>query len=194
MKTDRQTKIIAVIAMLVAIGGLSIAFAALNQNITIDGSATVSKIGFKVEFQDLVKETPTGLVTIITEPTISASTTHVGDYDVIFTSPESSISYTMDIVNTGTLDAVLGSIDVPTPICTGTGENALVDAENVCNNLTYTLTYSDGSAIQVGDSLAAGDSENVRLTLSYGEITVDELAKESVSISNLSININYTQS
>ncbi len=195
MKTDKQTKIIALVAMIIAIGGLSIAFAALNQDLTIDGSASVSQIGFKVRFENLVEQTPVGSVTVNTSPTISSNSAHIGDFDVAFAAPGSSVSYTATIHNAGTIDAIIDSINIPAPTCTGNGVNATVDASNVCNHIEYTLTYADGSAITSGQTLDAGASVNVILTLEYSSgVTVAELPAESVSISNLAITIGYIQS
>ncbi len=194
MKSDRQTKLIAVIAMIIAIGGLSIAFAALNQNLSIDGVAAVNQIGFEVRFENLVENPVIGDATIITSPTISANTTHIGTFDVEFNAPGASVSYEATLNNTGTIDAIVDSINIPTPTCTGTGDNATIDAANVCEYIEYTLKYDNGDDINIGDTLASSTTRNVILTLTYNNlVTVDKLPKDIVEISNLAVTIGYVQ-
>ena len=71
----------------------------------------------------------------------------------------------------------------------------LTDENNVCDNLTYTLTYANGTPVAVDDTLNAGETKSLKLTLTYSaSVAAAALPKDDVSISNLAISIIYAQS
>ena len=75
------------------------------------------------------------------------------------------------------------------------GATATTDENNVCENLTYTLTYANGTPVAVDDTLNAGETKSLKLTLSYSaSVAAAALPKDDVSISNLAISIIYAQS
>lgn len=194
MEKERKTKIIAIIAICIAIVGLTVGFAAFSSTLTINGTGTVKSSSWQVRFENLSAVTKAGTATEVTAPTINTNDTNIGDYDVTLTTPGDSISYTFDVANNGTFDAEVTSITIPTPTCTGNGANAVTDAQNVCSNLSYTLTYADGSSIAVADSIAAGEKKAMKLTLTYSkDITAVQLPSDDVAISNLGITILYSQ-
>ncbi len=198
MKSDRQTKFLAVIAILLAVGGLSIGFAALSQQLTIGGTATVEGSNWDIHFANLGAATLEGLATEETAPTLT-STTHMGDFDVTLKAPGDLVAYTFDIVNDGTFNARISEvIKAAAPTCTGTNADtvqATTDATNVCNNLAYTLTYTTGGAtVGVNDTLNSGETKNVTLTLEYSDtVTEDVLPQAAVDISGLAITVVYNQ-
>lgn len=191
---DKNAKVVmvgAIIAMIVIVG---VGFALFSENLSINGSGKVTASSWKVKFTNLSSATLVGKAQEVVTPTISDEDTHIGDYSVTFTNPGDSISYTFDVKNEGTFDAKVSSIVVNTPSCTGTGANATTDAANVCKNLTYTLTYADGSAIAAEDTLAAGATKSMKLVLTYStSITASELPTNDVQISNLDATIVYSQ-
>ncbi len=197
MKSERQTKILSVIAILLAVGGLSIGFAALSQDLTIGGTADVKGSSWDVHFENLQNTATLGDAVVNTAPTIAASTTHIGDFDISLTSPLDSVTYTFDVVNDGTFEAKISSLVIPTPTCTGTAldpTQQTADATNVCDNITYTLTYADDTSLNVNDVLAAnGGTVSMKLTLAYGDVTADLLPSADVNIDNLAITIGYAQ-
>lgn len=194
MEKEKNGKTLAIIALFVAIVGLSVGFAALSTTLTINGTGTVKTSKWDIHFANL-GATPglTGSAEEVTAPTLTDTT--VQTFDVSFTAPADSVTYTFDVVNDGSYDAKISSVTIPTPQCTGTGTTADTDASNVCNNLTYTLTYSTtGETVKDNDSLNSGQTKSVRLKLTYNaSTTADELPKNDVTISNLNIPITYVQ-
>ena len=77
---------------------------------------------------------------------------------------------------------------------TYTGSGAAKDADEtlVKGNMEYTVTYADGTAIQVGDALNAGATKNLKLTLTY-KATATALPQAEVSISDIVGTIVYNQ-
>ncbi len=192
MKSERQAKGLAIVAIVLAIGGLSIGFAAFSQTLNINGAATVEASNWDIHFENLSAVSLSGTAVEVTAPSLDASATTISNYDITLTTPGDSATYTFDVVNDGTFDALVTSTTIPTPTCTAAGD--AIDATNVCNHLTYTLTYADDSAIQANDALAAGATANLKLTLTYDNtITAAELPNSEVTISGLATAIIYGQ-
>lgn len=194
MKSDKGIKVIAIVALCLALVGLGVGYAAFSASLSIKGTGTVNASSWKIKFQNLSTATLVGEAKEVKAPTINTNDTNISDYSATFTAPGDSISYTFEVANTGTFDAAVSTIAIPTPTCTGNGVNAATDASNVCKNLSYSLTYTDGTAIAVGDTLTKGETKALKLTLVYkNSITAGELPTDDVSISNLETSILFSQ-
>lgn len=190
-KRFRKVVIFSLVAIFITITGLCIAFANQTAELKIMGTAKVNKTKWEIKFANLSTPTLVNGAVVETEPTIQNEATYIGDYRVNFDKPNSSVSYTFDVVNNGTFDAKLNSITIPTPTCTGNGETGVEDATNVCNYLTYTLTKEDGTPFAVNSVLSKESSVTLKLTLSYGDIPQENWPKNDVEISNLQIVTNF---
>lgn len=192
---NKDWKLAMIALLIVSSVAITIGYASFSQILTINGEATVEKSTWKIGFENLSSAILVGTAEEVTHPSISSGGTDIGSYNVNFTTPGDSVSYTFDVVNSGTFDAKLSSITIPVPVCTGSGDNAAADAANVCNHLVYTLAYSDGTVINENDTLNKQTSRSLKLTLIYkDDITASELPNNDVSISNLSISMYYSQS
>ncbi len=199
MNRDRHTKFLAVIAIVLAVGGLSIGFAALSQSLTIDGTGEVAAQNWDVHFENLsTVNVHSTTATETTAPTLNGTNTHIGDYYVVFNAPGDKVSYTFDVVNDGSIDATLSTATIPTNLgCTSTNADATLgatEAAYVCSKLTYTLTYADGSLLTGSPQLAAGTSKSLILTLEFSsEVDAASLPTASVSVEDLAITLSYIQ-
>lgn len=194
---NRGLKIGVIAALVISVVAIGIGFATFTETLRIEGSATVQTSTWKVKFTNLSAPTLLGTATVVTPPTINTNDTTISTYDVKLSKPGDSVSYTFDVVNTGTYNAKLTSITIPTPTCTGKAEteSATTDAANVCKHLTYTLTYADGTSLAENDALEASTGvAHMKLTLTYTSHDVAaELPKADVTISNLGISLVYSQ-
>ena len=201
MEKERKIKVLSVAALLVAVLGLTVAFAALSQTLTINGSATVNAASWDVHFENLSEATIEGGAEVVTKPTITEDGTSIQTFKVKLTKPLDSVIYTFDVKNAGSINAKLtGITKAATPTCTGSGDSATTDAEKVCSGLTYKLTYADGDhrgeeVSTANSDLAAGASAKLQLELSFdieSDVAVD-IAKNDVEISGLDIALTYGQ-
>lgn len=187
-------KIALIVALIVSTVAITIGYASFSGALKINGDATVNHSSWIIKFTNLAEANLLGTAEEVNPPEISENGTTLAGYNVKFTTPGDSVSYTFDVANEGTFKAKITSLDISTPTCTGNGENAANDAANVCNHLLYTLTYSDGTSLSVGDILNSETSKSLILTLTYkDDITAEELPNNDVAVSNLSVTINYGQ-
>lgn len=192
---NKNFKTIMIIAIVAIVAVVGVGYAAFSSNLTINGKGTVKASSWKIKFANLSDANPTGKAQEITKPTISNNDTHIGDYAVTLKAPGDMVYYVFDVVNEGTFDAEISSITIGTPECTGNGANADQDKTNVCNNLSYKLTYiDDNTDVAQGDTLAAGASATMKLALQYSSsVTAEQLPTNDVAISNLGVTIIYSQ-
>lgn len=196
----REMKILVVAALIISIVAIGIGFAAFSETLTINGSASVQTSTWKVKFSELGTATLTGTASEVTKPTLSDTT--IGTYNATFKTPGDSVSYKIKVSNTGSYDAKITTATISVPSCTGKAGEATADADatKVCDKLTYTLVYdtddtqSAGQAVAVGDTLKAGETRPMVLTLKYAEFTdATLLPAADVSISNLGVTLVYSQ-
>ena len=188
--SNQNIKVTIIGTLIVIVTAIAVGYASFSESLTISGSASVKSSTWSVVFTNISNAYLNGLASEITHPE-----TTVGNYSVRLTAPGDFVGYIVDVENKGTFCAEIETITVPTPTCTGTGNNAAVDAANVCKHLTYTLTDASSNPIETGKVLKTNQTDQFRVLLKYGEeVTAEELPKADVTISNLSVSITYKQS
>lgn len=192
MDKSREVKIIAVVALLVAVVGLSVAYAALNTTLKITGTATVNSASWDVHF---IKGTgtPVGAATFV-EPEISTDSTALNNYSVKLTKPGDSVTYTFKITNQGSINAKLGTVNIGDVTCTSADatETGTTEANTTCANLTYSVTYENGDEIKVGDVLNAGNTVDAKITITFNS-DAETVPASVVTVGGLDVTLIYNQ-
>lgn len=172
MEKERGAKIIAIVALLIAVVGLTVGYAAYSSTLTINGTATVDPASWKVNFDykngtNSLTGTTKGHATEKTAPTLADTT--ISGFDVTLKAPGDSVTYNFLIKNSGTLNAKLANFTMGTLTCTP-NEGSSISPENatkLCGELRYTLTYADDSTITTGTPLNSNDSKELKLKLEW---------------------------
>jgi len=148
MKTNKRIIWISVIAVILSIISIEIAFAALSQVLTIKGSTKLDQVYWNIRFDTMsLSKTTTGDA-IGSIPIITASAIEFSK--VTLTKPGDAVTYTFDVINDGILNAKIESIignpnSLPAPFdCKSinvTSEE--IDEEKVCAKINYTLKYTN---------------------------------------------------
>lgn len=105
MEKERKIKIMTVISLIVAVLGLTVAFASLSQTLTINGTANVDTASWDIHFENLTGPDITGSASTSGTPSINDTT--ISGLNMSITKPGDSVTYYFDIVNDGTINAVL---------------------------------------------------------------------------------------
>jgi len=190
MEKSRRSQILAIVALLLAVGGLSLGFAAFTQTLNIKSSAAVSpdQSSFNVIFTDTAgtgtSVTPTLNPTGVTNFTADMATINNNNHDITglkanFTEPGQTVTYTFMAKNSGELLAYLNGVtfnnvtgESSAKICTpGSGTTASLVAA-ACDDISIsvqvgssTFTASDGTV--ANHTLAVAASETVEVTIAY---------------------------
>lgn len=183
MEKERRIKVLSVVALIVAVLGLTVAFAALSQTLTINGFSGVYQDDWDIRIQgdDSYYEKANArtqnfaYITTAGNPPYGKFTLDVGEnlntlsgFNFTFQKPGDSAFLTFYVANYGVVDAELSEIINTEPVCTSsTGDEE--DARLVCDNLIIKYGYPPGTGasnnneivdeFEVGDELAGRKTE-----------------------------------
>lgn len=139
MEKSRFTKVIAIVALFIAITGVTIGFAAWNATLTITTPSTTVKQGTSdSSFKDLLTiksincDTKTGSANATNVGAISEDNFSWTGVNIELSKPNDSITCTATVENNSDYNAYFDSISIASQItCTGQGQNV----QNVCSIL-----------------------------------------------------------
>ena len=192
MKEDKKKKkgislFVIVLLASIFVGGVTYAYARLTTTLKIEGFASIGDSRWSVHFANLRDVRLNGSAEEVQKPTIQNNSTAIGQYDVKLKAPGDSFTYVFDVVNDGDIDAELSNFTIGRPICSGSTQS---DERLVCDNLKYTITNQDGTAIDINGYLLKGETRTMKVTLKFNGST---LPQNIVNISGLGISLIYTQ-
>ena len=177
MKKKKNSSFV-VIALLLIVT-ISVGYAALSTTLNINGTSTIKTNTWDVHFANVKTTTNTG-ATVTKAPTITEGKTTEVTYNVALNKPGSVYEFTVDVVNSGTIDAKTSAI----PTLGGNTQPTIFN---------YTVTWSDGTAITANTALAAGATKTVKVRIEYKkDITAAQLPSADTALS-LTCSIPYVQ-
>lgn len=214
MERNRKIKTLSLVALIVAVLGLGVAFAALSSKLTINGRAKAQAGSWNIHFaKTLNMPTQTTGNASFTEPTLSD--TSILGFKATVTKPGDSVTYYFDIVNSGTVDALVdnyvfesGYQDCAATRVSDHPECKLYDfnSDGVINgsdysvikaSIKYGLYYTDNNKeIIAGDEIRAGETKHAKLVVEYFS-TSEYLLPDGMQITsmkNTPITIDFVQS
>lgn len=167
-----KTRNILLGVLVVGLITMTIAYASLSQRLNINGSAAVNGASnWNVKFTEVTtgKITKTGYAAVDTTATlVQTGATQVLTPQVTFKAPGDSVTFKFNVTNDGTINAKLSSF---TTITIGNvTSSSSSDSSNLStfkNQISASLTYADGTAIAVNDTLNAGQTKNLKLVLTF---------------------------
>lgn len=210
MEKQRKIKVLSVVALIVAVLGLTVAFAALSQTLTINGTANVDAASWDIHFET-ISSNKNGDATINDFPHIAG--TSITRINVTLTKPNDGVEFRTRIVNDGTVDAKIDSVEI-SPLCeigspvescdwNNDGQVTEEDVQKVNDNLFFLIAYEGGISLKKNDTLNAGETKQINISVAYYKVTnsedgiiieeATELPARDLQFNNLSVTINYVQ-
>ena len=182
-RKKKRTKLLAL--MLVLIMLISIGYAALSTQLTINGDALVKAKSWNVHFANIVTNSNNSVASVVTAPTLSNNNTTV-TWEVSMDTPGQMYEFNVDVVNEGTIDAMVQ-----------TATNSIVTSTLTAAQqeyLDYTIKYVNGADIEQYDKLAAGETKTITVKLLFKQdIDPEDLPQTAQSGISLSYTTNYVQ-
>lgn len=172
----RRNKKLFIIFLLVLI---SIGFAYLTSTLEINGTAGIGRNTWNIYFDNVVNLSGASLAT--TAPTTSGTTTKSLSYSVNLTKPGDAYRFNVDIVNGGTLDAMITVLT-----------NTTLTAEQQ-EYVEYSVTYADETPLATKNKLAKNSSDKLLVSVIYKDnITEDDMLAEDINV-DIDLSIKYEQ-
>ena len=160
MERDRKFRALAIAAICVAVVGVSVAYAALQTTLSIEGSASVGTLesAWNIHWDNVKLVAKDSTINYTKTPVISAGNDEQITWSAVFTAPNTSLTFTADIENEGTLNAKLTNITY--------GKSANTGSEDLEPMFDYTVTV-DGTDIisKKGAILLSGATKTVTVTV-----------------------------
>ncbi len=173
MKQKNQ-RTLAIFALALAIVATTIAYAALSTTLNVSGTVTKKGGSWNIYFTNPSSASIEGSAKA---STITLASTQIS-FNVELYKPNDSVTYTVDIKNGGTIDAILDSVTL-------TGVDT---ASN--NDITYKVTYKDGTTIKKGDTLNKGVTKTIKIYVKYNDVST--LSSTDIKL-NLGASLAYIQ-
>ena len=182
MEKERRTKALVVVVLLIVVAGLTVAFAALSTTLNINGTAYLDAAKWGIRFENLSSPTKIGSANVTGTAKIEESkAAEITDINVSLSTPGDKITYTVNLVNKGTINAKIDNI-----------EKTVLTSEQQ-KYLTFKVTDKDGREVSEGDILSAGETRNLTITIEFiKDLTKEDLPKQTSTIS-LSYKLNFVQ-
>ena len=167
------------IILFILILGLGIGYAYINSDLNINGTAQVNSANWDVHWANIQVKTES---VSANSPTISNQTTV--NYSVVLNTPGDYYEFTVDAVNGGSIDAMIDSIDSKLNGATITTLPAY---------LKYSVTYSDGVALQPNHQLLHNTTEKYKVRIEYRtDIELNQIPATNQTLS-LQFTVTYRQ-
>ena len=189
MEKDRKVKKYSVIALIVALLGLTVVYAAMSITLNINATARANKTGINIVFEKIGGVTPDksrGVITSIDDPELKQSGTVLNLGDITFNGPGDYYQYSINIVNKGKSAATITSME--TPFLT----------ELALRYYNVSFRYEDGINVGVNDILRSNQSKKVIIRLSLKEMSDSEYEQMpddlTLNLNNLTINFEKAES
>lgn len=177
----KEKNVIGIVALIVAIVGLSVGFAAFTSTITVatTGTYTPPSSDWNVAFSCTPTATVAGSATC-GKGTVSGTTW--SGLTATLVKPGDACTWTCSIKNSGKYTAYLNAVSGGAiSACTPAATSDL--ATSACSDITFTKTPSSASG-----SIAAGGTQTVTLKLTYGG---DVYTDESITITISDLTYKY---
>ena len=156
---------------------IGVGYAYLTSNLKINGTTKISKNTWDIHFQDVTMINNT---VSAANPTLTSSNTVV-TFSPTLKTPGDEYSFSVKVVNAGSIDAMLSEV-----VKTGVSTTQAKYTE-------FSVTYLDGTEINVKDKLGAGKSLPLKVVVRYkDDITAADLPSSDQTLS-LSLTLTYVQ-
>ena len=173
----RNKKALYIVGFLFVLVAISIGYAYLTSVLKINGTTNISKNTWDVHFEDISMITNT---TDSSEPTLTEEDTVI-NFTTNLKVPTDEYSFSVNVVNAGSIDAMLSEV-----VKAGVSTTQAKYTE-------FSVTYLDGTAINVKDKLGAGKSLPLKVVVRYkDDITAADLPSSDQTLS-LSMTLTYVQ-
>jgi hypothetical protein len=170
----RRNLYLIIVLLLVCMGA---GYASLRDTISVGGNTSIDGNTWSIYLTN-VAPTANNNYTPFAAPTITDNTSI--SFNINLSEPNEIYEFSIQVINNGSLDAKLSEFSI-TPI-----EGTLA------NYIEYTVKYSDGSNINIGDKLLYNTNKTLVVRVRYKVNSYENLLHNDQSL-NLGFNLKYVQ-
>ena len=146
-------------ALIILVVLIGLGYAALRSGLNINGITHVQNATWDVHFENY-QRTSNSTVTPSTAPDTTGNNKTTVTYEVTLNNPGDIYEFTLDVVNSGTMDVMIESFSSKL-------NNTEITSSNLPGYLEYSVAYDDGVALANKQALAHNTQEKVKLRVKY---------------------------
>ena len=184
-KNKSQRKILLLIVLLLSIG---LGYALLTQDLTINGITRVKGNTWDIHFENV--QVSSGSVSLSTGDSaaeIDSNDDTLVNYTVTLNQPGDFYEFTVDAVNEGTVDGMIGSV-------TSKLNGAAISSTNpLPSYLSYAVTYEDDIEIASNHLLEAGHTETYKVRVEFKRDIENSELPSTDQTNSFSFKVDYLQ-
>ena len=183
-KTKKKTKnkvrrVLIILLLVLLLMGVTVGYAVLSTSLNISGTSRIRNATWDVHFQNI--SVVNGSVRPISGPSIDASKLNI-NYAIELDTPGDYFEFTVDVKNSGSVDAKLSAL----PVLGGISEEQDVYAN-------YSFTHADGTPVQVGESILIGKAQKYKIRIEIDpKVTSQQMPKEEETL-HLNVSMSFIQ-
>ena len=168
-------------AVIIAVLGLTVAFAALSTTLNIKGSAYLDAAKWGIKFQNLSEPSIVGEASDAKTAKIEKDVS-INDIKVTLSKPGDSVTYTVDLVNDGDINAKIENIE----------KTNLTEEQQ--KYIKFTVKYKENDTeLKIGDILSKKEVKPLVIKIEYRkDLESSDLPKSAQGI-NLSYKLDFVQ-
>lgn len=184
MSKKKRTITMVVVLLLVLLLGISVGYAFLQSTLSISGSSAINNSTWDIHWNNVqITDGSIGGALVTKNATIDSSRTTV-DYQIKLNQPGDFYEFTVDAVNSGTIDGMVGSV---VSKVNGSEITALPSA------LQYSVKYADGLPINPKQKLVAGATETYKVRVEFKRDIEPSQLPSTEETYNLNFSVAYQQ-
>ena len=169
-----------VILILIILFGVSVGYAILTKTLNVTGSSEVKQNTWDIHFENI--QIKKGSVTATKEPTIENSNTSV-NFSFMLDLPGDYYEFTVDAVNSGTIDAMIESITKTPELTT-----------DQAKYLNYIIEYQNGEQISSKQLVEKDSFVRIKVRVEYRTDILESDMPTTMQYLDLGFTLNYVQS
>ena len=180
---SRKNKNVTTYFVILALLIIGVVYAILQANLQINGTAKIQANTWDIHFDNIqVNSNSVSIGTGDSAATIDPENNCKIDFSVSLSLPGDFYEFTVDVVNAGTIDGMIDSINNSLKV---NGEDS-----EIPDYLNYTVTYSSGVSIEPNHKLNHNSTETYLVKVEY-KTDLEELP--SAATLTMSLEIDYVQ-
>ena len=185
MKSIRKRNRMIMLVILLLL--ISIGFAFVNTNLKIIGTANVLKQTWEIHFENV--EVTDGSITPISPATINPEDPTKVSYSINLNDPGDFYEFTVDAVNEGSINAMIGKIDIINTVTENSNTTSTLP-----NYIKYSVKYADGRDVEEKHILKSGKTKKYKVRIEFRkDINASDLENIKALNLNLKFEVTYTQ-
>ena len=155
MRSLKKQNLILILAFLLIM--LSIGYALISQDLLINGSSKINNPTWNIHFENVSVKSGSVTGTQVVKAATLDTITSVG-YSINLDTPGDYYEFTVDAVNSGSIDGMIESVS---------SKLNNVEITTLPAYLSYSVTYSNGDPILVNQKLKSGKSETYKVRIEF---------------------------